>query len=175
MIVINHRTHRVGGLAAGAITASIVSPELQPTTVAIVVISSFLGSYFPDIDEPSSRIGKKFPLLSRGLKRIFRHRGVVHTPVFCIALLLLLRFLLIKLLPVEIVKNIVLGFCVGYFSHLFLDTITPKGIMWFWPITDKYISTQSENFVKFLIVLGSALYFYLNYNLAGVVERLFKF
>lgn len=165
MIDINHRTHRVGGLAVGAIAASIASPELQPTTVAIIVVSSFLGSYFPDIDEPSSRIGRKFPLLSRGLKRIFRHRGVVHTPVFCLILLALVRFGLARFITPEHLKCILIGFGLGYLSHLLLDTITSKGIMWLWPITNKYISTQSEVFVKVLILASAGAYFYCKYGL----------
>ena len=151
-----------------------ITPTFEPLTASLITISSIIGSYIPDIDEPNSKIGKRIRLLSKILKFIFKHRGIIHTPFFGILLMLGIRYGLASFVPPEYLKNILLGFFVGYASHLLLDTITSRGIMWLWPISTKYISTQSELFVQFLIMTSALVYFYFKYDLLNLILQSLK-
>ena len=62
-----------------------------------------------------------------GLGFPFVHRGIFHTPiVFAIALIAI--YLLTK------DTRITAAAAAGMFSHLFLDTLNPTGIMWLYPM-----------------------------------------
>lgn len=139
-------THRTIGICTG-LTAALLTQDGFLTGLALIG-SSVIGSLIPDIDEPHSLIGRQVPGFSHALKVIFEHRGFIHTPA-CMALLTALIYFALKFwCPAPYVSAITIGFVVGYLSHLILDTITPWGIMWFFPFSNKYISFQSSNFVS---------------------------
>lgn len=99
--------------------------EIDRELLGIFMASVFLGSLFPDIDEPSSKIGRKFTGVSNLIKAVFGHRGVTH--FFIIPTIFTLVFLLF--LP----KNLNLavagaGFIIGYFLHILGDALTKSGI-----------------------------------------------
>jgi inner membrane protein len=93
-----------------------------PVSKYFFLLAIMLGSLLPDLDSATSFIGKKFKLVSL----FFRHRGMIHSVVF------LTVFSIIFFL---ITKNFYyfLAFSIGYLSHLFLDSLTPKGVAFFWP------------------------------------------
>jgi len=80
-----------------------------------------IASILPDID---ILLNQEFPL---------SHRGIVHTPVFMFASMFVIYFMYRN-------SNASLGFGAGFLSHLFLDTINPTGIAWFYPISSVFIS-----------------------------------
>lgn len=86
-----------------------------------------LGSLFPDLDSPNSTLGK-FNIFAR----FMRHRGSTHT-----LLGLFLTSLFIFLLAKD--TNAAFNFAFGYFTHLLLDTLTPQGIMWYYPVSKHYV------------------------------------
>lgn len=168
----NYRTHRLGGVCAGAMLAANIIPDKNLPMMAGVILTSYVGSLIPDIDEPNSVMGKKLPLLSKTLKWLFKHRGIVHTPLFCLIMYFGFKYLLRNFIPPDILNPLMYGFLAGYLSHLLLDTITPKGIMWLWPISQSYISTQSEWFVKLLLVVFTLIYFACKYNFLEYIKQM---
>lgn len=74
------------------------------------------------------------------------HRGIIHTPLIMIVSMLLVYIF---------TKNHLhaLSFGVGYFSHLFLDTINPTGIMWLYPYP-MYFSMNLAEYNNILANLG---------------------
>ena len=58
-----------------------------------------------------------------------------------------------------IYSNIIIGFCVGWFSHLLLDLLTVKGIPVFYPFIKKkynllrFKTNKDEEFVSILVIL----------------------
>jgi inner membrane protein len=90
--------------------------------LVVVLISSML----PDIDLRYSTIGKS--KLARPFQLFVKHRNFVHSLTFCMILTLMLVFLY----PV-----LALSFFIGYSIHLFLDSFTPEGILFFWPYKEK--------------------------------------
>lgn len=87
--------------------------------VPVILIASLL----PDIDSASSQIGRRW--FFRPLQWFLKHRGMIHSFTFCIIVSLLLAFFI----PV-----LSLPFFLGYFSHLFADSLTIEGIRPFWPM-----------------------------------------
>lgn len=85
-------THKIGGISAGLITLSLVG-NFSIETVLVATTAGIVGSLIPDIDEPNSIVGKKVKPLSRPVKAIFGHRGIVHTPIFLLGLTYLLNLL----------------------------------------------------------------------------------
>jgi len=109
----------------------------------VVLISSML----PDIDMRYSTIGKS--KLARPFQLFIKHRAFVHSLTFCIILTLILVFLY----PV-----LALSFFIGYSIHLFVDSLTPEGIAFFWPYKEKSKGKIRTNGIidrsLFLIFLG---------------------
>lgn len=100
------------------ITSKLALPVDQYVFLAIILFTSLL----PDIDSAHSLLGSKVKALSLA----FRHRGIIHS------LFVMTIFGIILLL---ITPNLyyLLALVIGYFSHLMLDSLTPKGIPLFWP------------------------------------------
>jgi inner membrane protein len=90
----------------------------QIVFLAVIIFASML----PDIDTVDSFIGKKAKLISMFLA----HRGFFHSITAAI---------LFTIAAFIIANNtyLALAFAVGYLSHLFLDSLTKKGVQWFWP------------------------------------------
>lgn len=171
------RTHRVAGICTGLVAASMVVPVPYTTqslvAYGIIVLSSAAGSYIPDIDEPSSKIGKVFKPISMAIKGVAGHRGIMHTPLMAGLLLLLLFFIQGEYIDVNYklyFDYILLGIITGFLSHLFVDTLTVNGVQWLWPISSKRFSiahlhtnNKGHQFlvrIAFFILSFLILYFY---------------
>lgn len=129
--------HKIGGITASVITAYTIVSEITPTVLVTSIVAGTLGSLVPDIDEPNSTLGRKVKLLSKGIKVIFGHRGILHTPFFLILVSVGLFFAL-KQCPEEylvLATQASIFFIIGYLSHLVLDTLTPAGIMLLYPFS----------------------------------------
>ena len=122
--------------------------KVENKVLFITVLLFF--SVFPDIDERSSKVGKKLRPLSH-FARLFGHRTIFHTIYFPLLILLILS--LFGFLTVGIAA------LVGYSLHLFLDSITKQGVAWFYPLSKKRIAglikvgSLFENFLFFIIVI----------------------
>lgn len=99
----------------------------------LFAIGSAVGSLFPDIDLPSSTIGKSVKPLSLIINRLFGHRGLFHAPL----LYLLAASALISGIKGSIWFALVLGFFYGITLHLLQDMMTRDGIPFFYPVTKK--------------------------------------
>ena len=79
---ITYRTHVLGGIAVAAIVTNIAArgqlESLPPLTTPAVFgsfVSAMIGSALPDIDQPTSTVGKTLPVVSRLMCGAFGHRG----------------------------------------------------------------------------------------------------
>jgi len=109
-------------------------------TALVALFACFLGGLFPDIDKPSSDIWDKIPggsIFGR-LSQPFlgAHRHFSHSLLgmafygFLIKMLLHLAGTYI-LVDMQIVW---VALMIGMFSHLFMDSLTSKGVPWLFPI-----------------------------------------
>lgn len=115
-------------LAMNMSTISTVCPNIVASkeTATLFVLGGLLGGIFPDIDNPSSHMGKLAVPVSTGIGVINKHlgktganhRGILHDPVLYLTLL----FLSYQMIPSMV------GFFIGCLSHVFLDMFNPKGV-----------------------------------------------
>lgn len=79
---------------------------------AFFVLACVFGALLPDIDEPSSTIGKKFPYIAYPIKIFFGHRTITHNAV------------------VSIISNYIylIAFGLGMFIHIMQDSMTYRGV-----------------------------------------------
>lgn len=110
-------THLVFGLLLSALLTEFVG--YQKPLLAVLLI--LFGSLLPDVDEKTSRFGRRVPVLSYLTKhRTFFH-GILFL-VFCVVVLSLV-----------VSSEYVLAFVAGFAGHLLLDIVTPAGVRPFWP------------------------------------------
>jgi inner membrane protein len=113
----------------------------------IVVLATFIGSLAPDLDASDAKIKhlhirwgpgrrQKAPfvplsLLSEACHALFGHRGVMHSLLAVIILLIAGSFIIILTATSPLW---LLALVVGYISHLFADSLTPSGIPLLYPL-----------------------------------------
>lgn len=78
-------THRMGGIAFGALMPIVIEKVMgvhinEPLLFASVSMAGgAIGSLIPDIDSPSSTIGRRMKVVSRFIAETLGHRGGTHT------------------------------------------------------------------------------------------------
>lgn len=167
------RTHQIGGLTAGiAVGTYVLRLPFEPGMVTIIFTllgSAVIGGMFPDIDHPSSMIGRSFRPVSRMVSKTLGHRGMTHTLLFNLAIPTLAYLIANVMIPPnwhEISNTAIIGFTAGYASHLFLDSLTPQGIPLFAPFSRRDIRLarfRTGKFDYFFQVLLFSLSCYMVY------------
>ncbi len=115
------RTH----LAFGVLVGILLHPFIGGNTVIFFVVLAF-AALLPDLDHPDASLNQTL-VFTRIIPKVFKHRGLLHT-IWCPVLLSL---------AVTILSNPFYGVAVflGYTSHLFSDSITKRGINFFYPFS----------------------------------------
>ncbi len=145
------RTHLIFSFLIGLLIIN--SFNIQNKIIFIIIL--LIASALPDIDSYKSKIGKKIKPISFLINLFFRHRGIFHSPF-----ILILISLVIALINPEIAA----AFFIGYLSHLVLDSLTPEGIMFFYPFSKKRTKGRIRTgslFENILFILLLALCFYM--------------
>lgn len=101
----------------------------------LIAVLFGLGSLFPDIDTPTSTIGKYFPFVGS----IIGHRTVTHT---------IWAVLLLGGLTWYFSSIYLLAFTVGYTLHIIEDSFSRQGIAWFYPVVGGYNTFGSGAVMK---------------------------
>lgn len=116
-------------------------PPLTAPEVFGTFIAAAIGSALPDIDQPSSKIGHKLPIMARLMKGMFGHRGLCHSLLF---LAVLYAATLIFLPSMQFYSLIM---CLGAGSHLIFDMFNCGGVPLVWPFRVRFrvarIKTES--------------------------------
>jgi inner membrane protein len=142
-------SHVVVGLAAWSWVAPHLGfPVLDPLALGLTVV----GALLPDIDHPSSWVGRRTRIVSRPLAAMTGHRGVTHSLVAVLACLAFLRW--------EGVRHAVIDpLAVGYLSHLAADLLTTSGLRLAWPLSKRQAIglCRTGSFAETVIVAGVAI------------------
>lgn len=139
------KTHMMAGIAATTAIVAITD-EYQPEWF---IAAGAVGGLLPDICHSGSKIGRRFPVLSKVVNTIFGHRTFTHSLLF----LTLLTFMLTKLVSHP---SITAGLLVGMVTHLILDATTKQGIKLLYPakITVRFpITTRTGGKVENILLL----------------------
>lgn len=95
-------------------------------------MAAAVGGLLPDLDHPESALGRRVKFISLPLSAIFGHRGMTHSLLAAVGLLLIL--VAVTTMPAYTVFNgLIAPICIGYLSHLLGDSFTPSGVPLFWP------------------------------------------
>ncbi len=113
----------VGGAAWISVAPLLHANPLDPILLSLTLA----GSLLPDIDHPKSWLGRRMRPLSTGISRLLGHRGVTHSALAVVALMLVLQYAGYRRLAVW-------GVVIGYLSHLGADLLTPAGLRLGWPL-----------------------------------------
>lgn len=129
------KTHLCAGLCAG--TAFALWADLPLVQTGIAAAAGMLGGVIPDLDHRKSKVTQTAGLFGFFSSRLFKHRGILHTPVVYAVLTAVLT---LSLGEHPMVHAAIFGALAGELSHLFLDMLNPSGIPLLWPLTRKRIS-----------------------------------
>lgn len=142
------------GLCVGAIT-----PGLDPITA---MAAAGFSALLPDIDTPTSKLGRRTGPVSGLIGFLFGHRGLFHAP----ALYLTIYCILFFAFPPH--RLIFLCALTGVMSHLLLDALNPMGIPLIWPVSSRrfhFAKLQTGGLTDRLLCLLLTI---------GVIAQLFK-
>lgn len=134
------RTHVVTGIVT-ALAAARISDSSLPES-GLLLLGGMAGCLLPDIDHPQSWLGRRLPFISRPLSALVGHRGITHS---LIAVVLVLLGLLAAASHwggdhPALATVLGLGISLGYASHLLGDWLTPSGIPLLWPNRQRFRS-----------------------------------
>lgn len=150
-------THIVGG-----ITASLAFAQFSNDNPLVLVGAGVIGALLPDICHRGSKIGRKFPIVSKLVNMVFGHRSFTHSLLF----LLFMSLVLHTFVPYEAIS---IGIIIGMASHIVLDMCTKKGVKLFFPATISIrfpLTTKTGSKVEnVVLMLLSMLSIYLSYEL----------
>lgn len=114
-------------------TLHIQAEDPSPVTVVLCMAACAFGALLPDIDNPTSRVGRRIKPVSYLINKVFGHRGFTHAP-FCLLLLLLASSFLLHLPYYFYISS---GFAIGYLGHIYLDMFTTGGVPLLFPFSKK--------------------------------------
>ena len=144
-------THLLFGIFASVLYFNFFNPNIN---FLIIVFTIILASIIPDIDNPVSKIGRKFKFVGF----IFKHRGFFHS----FLAIIIFGYIMFKLTS----KELAIAFCFGYASHLIADAMTKKGVKLFHPFSKKALKgfIKTGGFLEWivffiLIILILIIYF----------------
>jgi len=140
--------HQAFGLGAGLAMYDYFGTTIPTLELLIITPLIMLGILLPDIDTPTSVLGRKVPFISYPIGGLFGHRSITHSALFCGGLMYY-GFSLNS--PVFFW----LGF--GAFMHILGDFFTPSGVPVFWPIPKRFsffVTFATGGFVEYIFAWG---------------------
>lgn len=151
------KAHLATGLIAGLVAAiSTVSATTQIAEPIALTVAAAVGSLIPDMDLPTSTVGKKLKPISWTVNKMFGHRTITHAPIWLIPLIILyIKFpTLITSENAAIWQQALLGYIVGFTCHLMGDILTKGGIPFFYPFSKKRVHLTGAESGKHDIILS---------------------
>ena len=123
------KTHITTTLALGLPLMSLTN-ELTLINVGVLAV----GSLLPDIDHPSSYLGKRHKMVSGVTNKAFGHRGITHSLLGFILIGIIVKFIQKQYLT-DRIEDIVFWLMLGYLLHLLEDSFSQRGVKWLYPFT----------------------------------------
>ena len=127
--------HTTLGITVGLAVQQIFFKEMNnnPLLLSVYYFAIVNASLLPDLDEPGSRIGRRFPFFSRLLSLFTTHRGITHFLIVPLAMAATLFFI-----ENEYLFYGVFALALGTLAHDLGDMLTKGGIVgFFYPLFPK--------------------------------------
>lgn len=100
-------------------------------------MTAAFGGLLPDLDHPSSALGRRLPVISLPLSALVGHRGVTHS-LFAVVVMFVGLLLTTALPAYAWGQGFIAPLLLGYLSHITGDAMTPSGVPLFWPRRKTY-------------------------------------
>lgn len=149
------RTHMVAGAASWVLVSSVAHMKFTVLGIPVAIVASLL----PDVDHPTSILGKKIYPVSAIIGGIFGHRGITHSLIAVLALIGVMAYFN--------ASPLIWAASVGYLSHLLGDWLTPSGVPLLYPNMKKFSSPYpiqtgglAEFFIMGMMVFAMLAYFF---------------
>lgn len=136
------RTHVTGGMISACASLLLFKQpahSLPPPVALLALGMGMLGSLLPDIDHPESALGRQLPIVSDGTSLVMGHRGGMHSLLMTCLVGAIAMFGACFVYP-SASCLLAASLTLGYLSHLVLDALTPSGIPFLWPISERRFS-----------------------------------
>lgn len=165
-------THQMIALLAALwiLTANPVSLGWVLGTLAIIAV--MVGALTPDLDQPTANIWRRM-LGGRVIGNIFEvfsggHRHLTHSFIGIASIGFLLWWAIHNLVHPNYVNEAIAlwwAFMIGYVSHPIADTLTDRGVPWFWPFNlhirippgPEQVRVTTDSVVERVIVRGGII------------------
>jgi inner membrane protein len=128
-------SHLVVGAAAWAVAARLGGGSAAELPG---LVAAMAGALLPDLDHPSSWVGRRLRPLSVPLSMLLGHRGLSHSLIAVVAGLWALNTWGIGGDDGGGWTGLPAPLAVGYLSHLAADGLTPAGVPLLWPIKRRF-------------------------------------
>lgn len=125
------RTHLLFAILFGLWYYDFFVEEISLPMKLIFSAMLVIGAMLPDIDQAESSVSHKVPFIASIIQFFSKHRGVMHSIWIPLITLLVAKIIVVKFFNFPDV--ILMGFLIGYSSHLFSDALTVQGIKPFAP------------------------------------------
>jgi inner membrane protein len=165
-------THQTIALLAALWLLTTYPVSLGPSLGIAAVVAVMIGALTPDLDQPTANVWRRM-LGGRAIGNIFQafsggHRHLTHSLVGIFAIGWLLQWAIFRYLNPEFFANALVlwyAFMVGYISHPMADTLTDRGVPWFWPFHwhlrippgPEEVRVTTGSFVEIFIVRGAVV------------------
>ncbi|MDC9582517.1 metal-dependent hydrolase [Xenorhabdus sp. PR6a] len=136
-----------------------ITPEIAQGDWLHMLPGVLLASLLPDIDHPSSTLGRLFRFISIPIARLCGHRGFTHSLLALLVGVTLFQTEIPSDWPIP--TDFVHAMIIGYISHLIADMLTPAGIPLLWPLRIRFCfpilrgkeRKKGERFIAVLVVV----------------------
>lgn len=141
------KSHLISGITTGFVTAAFTFSG-SFVGAGAAVCASAIGSLIPDIDLPTSAVGRCLKPISFLVNKMFGHRTITHAAIWVVPLLIL-YFNLSHItagmpdIAINIINGAMLGYISGFCCHLIGDMLTKGGIPLFYPFSRKRVRLTS--------------------------------
>lgn len=148
----------------GALCYFVTAAAMQWPVTTSAVATAALGSLLPDIDLPTSAVGRPLFPISRALNEQIGHRTLTHSVIGILLLVMIL-------LPLFLLAPLIFwALVVGYLSHLLIDTENKAGIELLYPAKlrawffrdERYritVGSREETILLAFLLVGTLAFF----------------
>lgn len=134
------RTHLAMGILCGEVFV-LMRGCGDANSVSFAIAACTIGALLPDIDHPQSTLATSNRVsqrVSNTVSAVTQHRGITHTLFAALLLYCGIRYFFGRM-TFPYGKPVADAVLIGYISHLLLDTLNERGVMWLWPISSAHI------------------------------------
>ncbi|AYA40468.1 metal-dependent hydrolase [Xenorhabdus nematophila] len=156
-----------------------ITPEIAQGDWLHMLPGVLLASLLPDIDHPSSTLGRLFRFISIPIAKLCGHRGFTHSLLALIVGMTLFQTEIPSNWPIP--TDFIHAMVVGYISHLIADMLTPAGIPLLWPLRTRFCipiirgkeRKKAERFIAVLVlVIAIILPQYIDFSFTHYFDKL---